>query len=102
MTVRAIVLKVHLWLGVGAAIFLVILGLTGSIMAFENDIDHWLHPGLYYVQARGQILPEAELILKVQHCFAPARVAAVHIFRQPGLAHVMQLSDRSTALVNPY
>jgi len=102
MTARTIVLKVHLWLGVGAAFFLVILGLTGSIIAFENDIDHWLHPGLYYVQVRGQALPEAELIQRVQQRFAPARVASVHIFRQPDLAHVMQLNDRSTALVSPY
>ena len=101
MTGRAIVLKVHLWLGVGAAIFLVILGLTGSVIAFENDIDHWLHPGLYYVQAGPQALPEAELIQKVEHHFAPARVAVVHIFRQPDLAHVMQLNDRSTVMVSP-
>ncbi len=102
MTVRAVVLKIHLWLGVGTAIFLVILGLTGSVTAFENDIDHWLHPGLYYVQVHPQVLPEAELIQTVQQRFAPARVAAVHIFRQPDLAHLMQLNDRSTVLVSPY
>jgi uncharacterized iron-regulated membrane protein len=102
MTARTVVLKIHLWLGAGAAIFLVILGLTGSVTAFENDIEHWLHPGLYYVQVRPQVLPEAELIQTVQQRFAPARVAIVHIFRQPDLAHVMQLNDRSTVLVSPY
>ena len=65
MTARTVVLKIHLWLGAGAAIFLVILGLTGSVTAFENDIEHWLNPGLYYVQVRPQVLPEAELIQTV-------------------------------------
>jgi uncharacterized iron-regulated membrane protein len=102
MTARTAVLKIHLWLGVGAAIFLVILGLTGSITAFENDIDHWLHPGLYYVQVGPHVLPEAELIQTVEQRFAPARVAMVHVFRQPDLAHVMQLNDRSTVLVGQY
>ena len=102
MTARTAVLKVHLWLGVGAAIFLVILGLTGSVTAFENDIDHWLHPGLYYVQVGARVLPEAELVQTVEQRFAPARVAMVHIFRQPDLAHVVQLNDRSTALVSQY
>ena len=102
MTARTVVLKIHLWLGIVAAIFLVILGLTGSVTAFENDIDHWLHRDLYYVQVRPKVLPEAELIRTVQKQFAPARVAVVHIFRQPDLAHVMQLNDRSTALVSPY
>ena len=44
MTVRIILLKIHLWLGLTAALFLVILGLTGSVMAFEEDIIHWTHP----------------------------------------------------------
>jgi uncharacterized iron-regulated membrane protein len=102
MTAHSVVLKLHLWLGAGAAIFLVILGLTGSVTAFENDIEHWLHPGLYYVQVRPQVLPEAELIQTVQQRFAPARVVVAHIFRQPDLAHVMQLNDRSTVLVSQY
>ena len=102
MTARTVVLKIHLWLGMSAAIFLVILGLTGSVTAFENDIEHWLHPGLYYVQVRSQVLPEADLIQAVQQRFAPARVVILHIFRQPDLAQVMQLNDRSTVLVSPY
>lgn len=99
---RTVVLKIHLFLGAGAAVFLVILGLTGSVTAFENDIEHWLHPSLYYVRVGAHKLPESELIQDVQQRFAPARVAAVHIFRQPDLAHVMQLNDRSTVLVSQY
>ncbi len=38
MTMRGILLKIHLCLGLAAALFLVILGLTGSVMAFEDDI----------------------------------------------------------------
>jgi uncharacterized iron-regulated membrane protein len=47
MPARAILLRIHLYLGLAAAVFLLILGLTGSVMAFENDVDHWLHPGLF-------------------------------------------------------
>jgi len=52
MTARRILLKVHLWFGLAAAIVLAILGLTGSILAFQNDIDHWLHPELFYIKRR--------------------------------------------------
>ena len=102
MTVRGIVLKVHLWLGLAAAIFLVILGLTGSVMAFENDIDHWLHPELFYVKTGPQSLPEQQLIAAVEIRVAPARVAAVQVFRQPNLARVMQTTDGKSVYVNPY
>ena len=101
-TARLVFLKIHLWLGLAAAIFLIILGLTGSIMAFEGDIDHWLHPSLWYVDVRPQALPQQELIDRVQRQFAPARVAAVQIFRQKNLAEAMQMTDRSVVLVNPY
>lgn len=71
-------------------------------MAFENDIDHWLHPTLYYVQVRPHRLPDAELIHVVERRFAPARVAFMHMFRQPDLAVVAQLSDGSTVFLDPY
>jgi uncharacterized iron-regulated membrane protein len=102
MTARGVVLKVHLYLGLLAAIFLVILGLTGSIMAFEGDIDHWLHPRRWYVTAGPSALPEGELIARVERQIAPARVGAVQFSTQRNLAQTMQLNDRSVITVNPY
>ena len=99
---RTAFLKVHLFLGLTAAIFLVILGLTGSVMAFEGDIEHWLHPGRWYVTAGANTLPEADLIRLVERQFAPARVAAVQFSQQKNLAQVMQLTDHSAVRVNPY
>ena len=101
-TARLVFLKIHLWLGLVGAIFLVILGLTGSIMAFEAEIDRWVHPGLWYVDQRPQTLPQQQLIDGVQRRFAPARVAMIQIFRQGNLAEIMQMTDRSAVFVNPY
>ncbi len=99
---RNVLLKIHLFLGLTAATFLLVLGVTGSIMAFEGDIDHWLNPRVWFVTPGPQSLPQADLIRSVQQQFAPARVTAVQIFRRPNLVEQMQLSDRSTAFVNPY
>jgi uncharacterized iron-regulated membrane protein len=100
--VRTVLLQIHLWLGLAGSVFLLILGLTGSIMAFEGDIEPWLHPRLWYVDVRAEKLPQQDLINRVQMQFAPARVGAVQIFRQPNLAEALQMTDRSTLLVNPY
>jgi uncharacterized iron-regulated membrane protein len=102
MTARGVLLRVHLWLGLAAAIFLAILGLTGSVMAFETDIDHWLHPELFYVRVGARTLPEQELIRVAERRFAPARVAAVRVLRQPNLARVIQTTDGRSVFVNPY
>jgi uncharacterized iron-regulated membrane protein len=99
---RKIVLQVHLYLGLIAGLFLVVLGLTGSVMAFEGDIDHWLHPGMWYVAAGRQPLPEGQLIAGVERQFAPARVAVAQVSQGRNVAQLMQLTDRSAVTVNPY
>ena len=102
MSLRYVLLKVHLYLGLVAAIFLVILGLTGAIIAFEPEIEHLLHSGDWYVKTGPRTLPQAELIRAAQEKFAPARVTAVHIFREANLVEEMQMTDRAVVHINPY
>src|SRR5579864_7871747 len=108
MDSRKVFLKVHLYLGLASAAFLIILGLTGSIMAFESDIAHWSQSSLWYVSPGAQTLPESQLIQNVEHQFAPARVLGVDMPRQANLAQVMALSGASdpregrSIFVNPY
>ena len=75
--------------------FLVLLGLTGSVMAFEAEIDHWIHPHDWYVTPRDHPLSEAALIANIEQKVAPARVMMIQIAPQRNLAQAIQLSDRS-------
>ena len=86
-----IMLKLHLWLGLGSAIFLLILGFTGAIIGFEQEIPRVLHPHLFYVKAAGQALPEAQLIQNVDQKFAPAHVRSIIFPREPDFAQVMMI-----------
>jgi uncharacterized iron-regulated membrane protein len=101
MTVRRAVLTIHLIFGLVGAIFLTILGLTGSIMAFEGDLDHWLHPDLWYVTAGRAALPENDLVSAAQNQFQ-TRVLAVEFPRASNLAQVMRMTDGTTVYMNPY
>ncbi|HVW87496.1 MAG TPA: PepSY-associated TM helix domain-containing protein [Bryobacteraceae bacterium] len=102
MTLRKAVLKVHLYLGVSAAFFLIVLGLTGSVMAFENDIPHWLHRDLWYVKAGPRVVPEQDLIRAAETRCAPARVTGILFPRHPDIAQAMSMTDGSRVFVNPY
>ncbi len=102
MTLRKVILTIHMILGLAAGLFLAILGLTGSIMAFEGDLDHWLHPQLWYVTPRGQPLPEHDLISVARNRFPRAPVIAVQFPRAANLAQMMQLTDGTHAYINPY
>jgi len=59
--VRRLVLKIHLVTALIAGAFLVLLGATGSIIAFEPELDRLLHPELSYVTPIGRVLSLAEI-----------------------------------------
>lgn len=102
ITVRFIVLKIHLYLGLSAALFLLILSLTGAVMAFEHDIERWTHPKLWYATPGQQTLPEAELLRIAEQALRPARVAAVQIDRRPDLVQIMQMTNRTSVYISPW
>lgn len=58
---RRLVLKIHLVIALIAGVFLVLLGVTGSIIAFEPELDRQLHPELSYVTPTGGVLSLAEI-----------------------------------------
>lgn len=70
---RKLWLKVHLWLGLGLGLFLVIIGLTGSVLVFWKEIDMALNPGLYRTanSAIGHVKPLDEIIAAAENV-APA------------------------------
>ena len=53
--------KLHRIGGVAAGLFLLILGVSGSVMAFSGEIDSLLHPSLFRVVSQGQPLPLGQL-----------------------------------------
>ena len=58
---RGLILQIHLALALIAGAFMVILGVTGSIMAFEPELDRLLHPSLSYIQPQGRALSLVEI-----------------------------------------
>ncbi|MBF4989383.1 PepSY domain-containing protein [Methylophilus sp. 14] len=44
---RHILVLWHRWVGLAMAAFLIISGLTGAIIAFEDELDAWLNPQLF-------------------------------------------------------
>ncbi|HKQ88326.1 MAG TPA: PepSY-associated TM helix domain-containing protein [Candidatus Acidoferrales bacterium] len=105
MDARKLILKLHLYLGLVSAIFLVILGLTGSVMAFEGQLDHWLHPGRWYVTVLPQTLPESQLVQIAEQRFAPDGITAIQIAPEANIAQRISLApppgEQPAALARP-
>ena len=99
---RSFVLKVHLYLGLVAAIFLLILSATGAVMAFEHDIERWVDPGLWHASIGTQLMDEDRLVAIAEATFSNAHVSAIQIAPRPDVVQVMRMSDRAAVYVNPW
>ena len=53
--------NLHRICGLVASLFLLILGVSGTVMAFSGEIDSLLHPNLFRVVSQGQPLPLGQL-----------------------------------------
>jgi uncharacterized iron-regulated membrane protein len=58
---RKLLLNLHLYAALAVGVFVVILGATGSVMAFEDQLDHLFHPHLFYVTPKARSLPLIDL-----------------------------------------
>lgn len=66
---RACLVLFHRYIGLATALFLMMAGITGSLLAFNHELDEWLNPGFYEATAKGRALPPGELVdtLQGQH-----------------------------------
>ncbi len=99
--IRSWIFRLHLWLGVLAGAFFVVLGVTGSILAFESPLDRMANPTLSYVAASGQTLSLSEIIVSVKKRFPADDVVAITFAEAPDLSWQIALPS-GIAYVNPH
>lgn len=74
----------HRYLGLVMAFFLMIAGLTGSIMAFGDEIDAWLNPELFVTSSHGVALSPQQLAHRVEQADSRLQVTYVPIVHAEG------------------
>ncbi len=83
-------LKIHLYLGLFAGAIFVVIGLTGSLLAFEQPLDEWLNPNLMTVtmpKPSSKQLPLDEIVLAGMTALpSNGRPESIGFPRHPGLA----------------
>ena len=76
--------RIHLYLGLASGLFLVLVCLTGSLLVFEQELEHLWHPARYYVAAAGgPRLPLAQLTAAVRAAKPKAKVSSFKIYADP-------------------
>ncbi|HEY9396889.1 MAG TPA: PepSY domain-containing protein, partial [Burkholderiales bacterium] len=79
--------QTHWLLGISAGIVLAIVGVTGGMLSFEQQLLHAINPGVMSVTPRSTAtLTPAELLAHVHDAAPDKRVSVINIAAEPGEA----------------
>lgn len=91
---RGALVRLHRWLGLATAAFLVIAGLTGSVIAFNHELDEWLNPELFEASSAGEPLSPYALAARLEREDPRARVTYFALEPEPGHAYVFSVAGK--------
>jgi uncharacterized iron-regulated membrane protein len=90
--IRRVLAFGHLWAGLILGVPLVILGLTGSLLVLEHDIDRWSNPA-FYRASEGAARPVSDIVAAALGCTTERMVAGMVILPgEPGEPAIVRLS----------
>ena len=98
---RSAIRRVHLILALAAGAFLVVAGVSGSILAFEPELDHLLHARLWYVTPLGSPKPLTDLASTASLVMPGQHVTGYVLSVSPDLSYQIVFGGRRV-FVNPY
>lgn len=99
---RKLIFNLHLYSALIVGLFVVIIGVTGSIMAFEDDIDRLTHPGLFHVDPQGAALPVGDLLKAAQKAYPGQRIGTIRLPQRPTDAAQFNVKGPRGVFINPY
>ena len=95
MTLRNAVFQVHWFLGITAGIVLALVGVTGAVLSFEDELLEALNPGVYSVEPSGrEALAPAALLERVALHRPGEAIASLELSADPRDASVVGFAPR--------
>lgn len=98
----------HLWLGIASGIVVLIVALTGSLLVFEEELEHTFHSSFFYVvpPENATSLPLDQLVTTVRNKYPGYKTGNVKIEPEENRSVVFLLQKTKTnqlyVSVNPY
>ncbi|MFG6449803.1 PepSY-associated TM helix domain-containing protein [Roseateles sp. BYS180W] len=100
---RLLLVRLHRWLGLATAIFLAFAGLTGSLIAFQPELDAWLNPQLFRVDAARPSLSIERLAAEVERADPTVMATFIMPAQRPGSSTLVTVEPRiDPATGSPY
>src|SRR3546814_8089951 len=94
MTFRNAIFQLHWFFGITAGIVLAIVGVTGGILSFEDELLKALNPGVMTVQPQGERLAPGELVEQVRRQRPGEEVVSLQFSADPADAAVVGFAPK--------
>ena len=99
---RKLLLKLHLWTGLAAALPLIIVGLTGAFLVYGEEIDRAVDPQLFYVTPGNERLPAQVLLDRVKAAYPNESFVGCSPPAAPERSFMFYATSRNYMYVDPY
>ena len=97
---RKAIFKTHLYAALIAGCILIIVAVTGCLLVFELKMDRWLDPRVSYVAPKGEAVPLATILSRVQSAYPGLKITELN-FGEPDSSVMVRIGGRRV-FVNPY
>jgi uncharacterized iron-regulated membrane protein len=104
MKIRKVVFNFHLYLGLTAGLFLVLTGLTGSMIVFKDEIEGFVHPELMETVVRDERVPVQAVLNAVKHAYPQDKLLSLRMPSMPQQTYLLKMNDAHDLFVyaDPY
>jgi uncharacterized iron-regulated membrane protein len=93
---KKVLLQVHIFCGLCAGVFLIVLSLTGSVLVFENELNRVVNPALLKVEPREHALPWETVCRRVEQQEPEWRVQRMYIPASESDSTYVRLASRAS------
>lgn len=97
---RQLITRLHRWSGLFLLIFMLIVGITGAVLAFRWETDRALNPRLFSVVPAGNTVAYQRLIDVVEQRFPEAMVSSVVVPKAPADSVIIYIKSKMESHMN--
>ena len=98
--------KLHLWLGIGLAIYFLLMGITGSLLVFGREVDQLRERDIHQVAAVGKAVPLSRVLDGFHKVHPEQQVSYISYPRMPTETYSIRESGNTWTqrytYINPY
>jgi uncharacterized iron-regulated membrane protein len=99
---RKLLFNFHLYFALIVGLFVVTIGVTGAILAFEEDLDRLFNPQFFHVQAAATPMPAADLFRAAEAAFPGQKINNLRLPQSATDTVMFRLPGSKQAFLNPY